>query len=157
MNCNCIKDNFINFRFTVDQVDEETLNILEHSDWNLLNKEPNKFTAELLLTDGTKKEIELNINTVTRLESKDLGSFCDGVYCLSTVSCGVEFKRRFALTHSLECGLAKVAAVDIKKATEISGNIKEIHNLVELNNINKAISLFTITEKILKNYNCECK
>jgi len=158
MSCNCIKDDEINFNIEVDVINEKSINILDLSSFSI--QDSNITTYQVTIEHPTKRSntVDLNINTITRLKSEHFASdFCDGIYCFTLESCGLLFKKRVAITYELECGLASLVAVDVKKAMEVSENIKQIKNAAKMADNDTALELYTITKRILRNYNCNCK
>lgn len=158
MDCNCIKDDDINFNIEIDVVNEKYINILDVSSFYIQDENSKTYPVKIQHPSGFEKTVDLNIHTITQIKSSDFASyFCDGIYCFISESCGILFKKRMAITYELECGLAALVAKDYKKSIEVSENIVKIKNAAKLGDSNTALELYKITKRILTNYNCNCK
>lgn len=158
MTCNCIEDNKINFKVSVDPISENEIVILDRSSWVIQEDKDTSFEATIIHAKGQERVVNLNRSTIKNLKSSEFGDkFCDGIYCIKTESCGIHYTEYFAITEKLYCGLYNLSLKDLKLAKEVKDNIDSIHTLVESKYKEKALELYKITEKILSYHNCTCK
>lgn len=156
--CSCIKKSNLNFNVQVDFVSEDSINLLDVSDWNksVEYEIPNTFTVTIS-NDEVSKEILLKPLQLNNITSKDTGfKFCDGIYCLVTESCGVKYTRRFALLDKAECGVMKIASKDFDLALKLRSYLDIIRNYSEFHDLEKAKEYYKILQKQLSLYDCNC-
>ena len=156
--CSCIKKSNLNFKVEVDFVSEDSLNLLDVSDWNRSSeyKIPDTFTVTIT-NDEVTKDITLKPLQLNNITSQQAGfKFCDGIYCLTTESCGTKYTRRFAILDKSECGVMKVAQKDFNLALQLKSYLDIIRTYAEFHDINKAKEYYKILQKQLVLYNCNC-
>jgi len=142
----------------VDFISEDSISLLDISDWNKSVEYtiPETFTATIS-NDEVTKEVTLKPLQINHISAQDAGfKFCDGIYCLTTDSCGIPYTRRFALLGKMECSIIKLSNKDLNLAIKLKSYMDIIRNEAQFNNLEKAKEYFKIIKKQLDLYECNC-
>lgn len=165
-NCSCIKGNY-NFK-------------LEHLGCNLMLYRdlsvwmtgsgyviPDTYTLKITLPGRTVPiSIQVKTNDINKITPEDLNlrgsSFPDGIYCFEVVSCDNVYQKYRANTCELECCLDNFVTQipsekDYKIAYDLDMHIHTIKTLAERGASEKAKSQYSVAQKIIQNFNCNCK
>jgi len=169
--CACIKPDhfFVEVGFT----NCEVLTLEDMSTWvgkDGLPIPPNYNINVELKERNLSKNISLPSNSKLSLHSNELftvegyNCFPDGIYCITTESCGRSLKINRAYTCGVESRLNeliyKFAQDDMhserrKIIHDLKLKIKAIHLTSEMGNVHQANDLFDDVKRILNEYHCD--
>lgn len=164
MACSCIKGDY---NFLLTSLDCETILYQDLSEWMEAEDREVPDTYEVSVDLPGKKSAIVNVAAqgYTKLTpasfNLDTRSLPDGIYCFTTTSCGITYKRWKAITCALECCLTDLIANtppngDFSQIFKIENAIKSIHIEAEKQNLSRAQEHLATATLLLKSYNCNC-
>jgi hypothetical protein len=168
MNCSCIKGNY---RFNITTQSREFFIYEDISDWMIEEYYyiPEKYELQVLLPGASDyTALEVFTNRVNMISPKDLGLpsmvFSDGIYCFKVDNCGTTYKRLYAFTEKLECGIKKLLlrAIQTKRDFDFE-QVNRLNLMIEAtkisalnNNVIKAQSYYDYVKRELNRLDCLC-
>lgn len=134
------------------------------SDWMDEYTKPDTYIITLTPPSGTSTTLEIATEGVSVINPGELGvgSNIDGVYCFTTVSCGVTYTKTRAITYTLQCKLDHMIAqginypAQLKEASTIEKYIRAIHYNAERNFVDEAKFFYKLASDRLTCKNCNC-
>lgn len=161
-NCSCIKGVF---NFNIETPDNKNIIYTDISDWMLdeVHSIPENYTIKISLPESSlSKEIIVSAKskTSTRIEASDLELGCipDGIYNISTTSCGIPYHKKIALIPNLYCCYKRLISTEgiTTESNTILTHIKYVINNSDIQNIKAASENFEKAQKLLERIKCNC-
>lgn len=165
--CSCIKGLF---DVTIDIIDRDRIMVTDLSEWmedgpyNL----PDDF--EISIMHPNRKDpyvVSIKPKTSVVVTIDDLSGdenmyFVDGVYCVTTESCGTSYTKFVALTRKLDCCIEKLlASAELKRDFEFISEIKDyrsvIHSSISLGMVERSREVNKIANRKIRDMRqCDC-
>lgn len=153
--CGCIQKG--QFRFIIDA---PSCDITIYRDFSIWADAPGCSVPDsytITLTSGDcVKEITVNTSGPTDISSLNLP---DGIYEVTTISCGVTQKRSLAIIPRLLCCLDNYRNrfdADQEAANTVADYINQLEATAKYGRIDISEEFFRKANNIIKNLNCDC-
>lgn len=161
MDCNCIRNNF---DVSIQVVDFDTAIFTDTSDW--MEEDgytiPPSYNIQIQVPNSmVNQEITLVPGISVTVKGKDLSGLRDGVYLLSTTSCGKTYSRYKAIFPYMRCCLDQAwverYSQDKSQLLTIEQSLYLATVKAELKDSKGSADFLDLAKRQLDNLKCDCK